>query len=122
MSAYQAVGRFVTVVLMVVIFLLALAPREVLPTVEGWNDKGEHILAFAVLAIGYAVFWAPERWRLIAGLTMYGVLIEIAQSLTPCRQASLLDVLADIAGIVLGLLVVAPLRRLFRWPVPGSPG
>ncbi|WP_207387764.1 VanZ family protein [Chlorobium sp. N1] len=111
---YCALGRVATVVLMIVIFFVALAPREVLPTVEGWNDKVEHFIAFGVLSIGISLYWRLSGWPVAAILTCYGVLIEVAQSFTPCRQASLFDVAADIAGIAMGLLLHALVRRASR--------
>ncbi|TCD47528.1 VanZ family protein [Chlorobium sp. N1] len=99
---------------MIVIFFVALAPREVLPTVEGWNDKVEHFIAFGVLSIGISLYWRLSGWPVAAILTCYGVLIEVAQSFTPCRQASLFDVAADIAGIAMGLLLHALVRRASR--------
>lgn len=120
MSLHYAVGRTGTILLMVLIFILALAPREALPTVEGWNDKGEHFAAFWLLSLGLALYWSLSGGRVALLLTLYGGLIEVAQSFTPCRQASLLDLLADIAGILAGLLMLALWRGLAGRSASGS--
>jgi VanZ family protein len=47
-------------------------------------------------------------------LLAYGALIEVLQSFTPTRSAEWADLLADSAGIALGLLLVATWLRLAR--------
>ncbi len=74
---------------------------------ENWfpsADKVHHLWFFALLFwIGHRAALRPA-WALALGLLAYGVSIEIAQSLTPSRSASLLDLLADSAGIAVGWL------------------
>lgn len=71
-------------------------------------DKVRHAAAF----VGF--WWLGGRcqvkvWWLLLGLLAYGVGIEWAQSFTPDRDASWGDVLADLAGLLIGWRV---------WPVP----
>lgn len=87
--------------------LLASLYVALRPSADGedwfWQaDKFRHALAFALL-------WALGRWAgvrqlvwLALGLLCFGVLIEGLQSLTPDRQPSAGDVLADAAGLWLG--------------------
>lgn len=70
------------------------------------NDKLVHILAYAVLgmvgSIGY-----PNRSMtaiLIGGLTVLGGVIEVTQIYIPGRDGTLLDVLANALGSVLGVV------------------
>jgi VanZ family protein len=49
---------------------------------------------------------------LLIGLTAYGALLEAAQLTIPGRNSQALDVLADFAGAVLGVGIVAALVRL----------
>jgi VanZ family protein len=92
-----------------VLVMSLLPPSSSLPT-TGW-DKSNHLLAFAVLA------WLSHRARTgrpvatPALLLAYGGLIELLQSLTPDREADLLDLLADGVGLMVGELVA----RLMAW-------
>ena len=104
--------------LLAVVLLLAtwqaLTPAPVAPA--GLNDKLMHLLGFVVLAFLVDIAW-PEAgfdWRPIAWLAAYGALIEGLQALTATRQAELGDWLADLAGLLLFAVVLAPpLRRRF---------
>jgi VanZ family protein len=93
--------------------VLAFGP----PTTEAGDttgDKWQHVAAFAALGVaaGRALpaGWSAT-WRATAGLLAYGVLIEAVQSQLPLRSASVADVLADAAGIALGLALAALLPR-----------
>ncbi|MBZ8141636.1 hypothetical protein CLD22_17230 [Rubrivivax gelatinosus] len=91
---------------------LAFTPNPPLQAAAGW-DKGEHALAFALLALS-AVRAFPAAPRLVhpGALLGYGVLIEIVQAYVPGRSSEAADVLADLAGILLGSLVAAGWRRI----------
>ena len=102
--------RLVLAIAIIGILVLALIPNVEVPVSTSW-DKLDHVLAFFTLALlsEYA-FPQCTFWRgVILGLVLYGVGIEIAQSFTPDRQSSLLDVLADGVGILL-YGAVRPLR------------
>ena len=101
------------------VLALALLPQQNVPVTTGW-DKLNHALAFFVLSalldMGFVrLKWWPQQ---LAIMLAYGVLIECLQWLTPDRQFSLLDVVADGVGIVVyagfALLVLASPRRQWR--------
>ncbi len=76
-------------------------------------DKANHALAFYILAALAAAAYPGRRLIMLAlGLTLVGVLIELVQA-TPWvrRDASALDVLADLVGIAACFGPVA----LARW-------
>ncbi len=101
-----------------VVTVLALIPAQAVPVSSGW-DKIDHWLAFFVLsALADRAYPKQLFWRRIAlGLFAYGVAIELAQSLTPDRQAELMDLVADSIGIA----IYALLRRLAVY-FPGAKG
>jgi VanZ family protein len=84
-------------------------------------DNANHVLAFYVLTL-LLDFSFPKTnvtFTKVIGLLIYGILIEILQSLTPYRSPSLVDVIADGVGIVsyrlsVPLLSHFPLLRQ-RW-------
>ena len=100
-----------------VLLLLVLA-SALMPAVWLWPDrlrmetwlenldKWAHVATFAVLAIWFAgQYGRAAYWRIAAGLLGFGVLIEICQRAVGYRLAEWPDIGADIAGIVIGLVV-----------------
>lgn len=106
--------RVALTVCVLAISYLAFSPTAH-PTAGMANDKLEHFVAFLVLA------WladrsypgqAAERMRW-GSLLAFAVLIEAVQGLLPSRDASLLDLFADAAGIV-GYMAIRRMARRSR--------
>jgi VanZ family protein len=76
----------------------ALRPNHPGPDWFEHADKLRHAAAFGVLWLLGRRAGVPAT-RLAAGLAGFGLLIEGLQSLTPDRDASLADLLADLAGL-----------------------
>lgn len=90
---------------------MAVLPHP--PEVPGEpSDKVEHIIAFATLAaLGSFAFPRAPLLRLLAGLSLFGALIEVVQAIPVLqRDADAMDWVADTvaAGVV---LVLVWLRR-----------
>jgi VanZ family protein len=101
----------------IVAYIAAILPGQAGPT---GNDKTDHILAFATLAMLGRLGWSRSRARLIAILLLlFGVVIELSQA-TPIihRDADVRDVLADALGILVGLSVGWTLLQLIRHNAP----
>lgn len=106
--------RWLFAVCVTAILALSLLPPGTPMPKTGW-DKVDHVFAFATLALlGMGAF--PGRLRLLLpALLAFGVLIECLQALTPHRQASGVDILADAIGIAIGVAVglwIVARRRL----------
>ena len=92
-------GFFLT---LAVVTTLALMPVRETPITTGW-DKLNHCLAFAVLlalldnAYPKMSFWEKK----VSALLLYGVLIEVLQIAISERHFSLLDIVADAAGLAI---------------------
>ncbi|HSD68195.1 MAG TPA: VanZ family protein [Woeseiaceae bacterium] len=70
------------------------------------DDKWLHGLTFFGLALWFCGQFRPSSyWRIAVGLLAFGVLIEIVQRAVSYRSAELLDLAADMAGIVAGVLI-----------------
>lgn len=71
------------------------------------GDKLAHAAAFALLMLWYAQIYATprDRWRCAAGLTTFGLAIELLQGLLPYRSADIWDLAADCLGVGLGLVL-----------------
>ncbi len=82
-------------------------------------DKVVHLVLFAVLAVTGRWTGVPAR-PLVLLLTAYAALSEVLQAVLPLdRSGNLADLLADLAGVVIGLITWAVLRRE---AAPGSLG
>lgn len=77
-------------------------------------DKWLHGTAFAALAVWFAgQYHRRSYWRIAVGLLAFGVLIEACQRLVTYRSSEWLDIVANAAGITVGL--AAALAGLGGW-------
>lgn len=102
-----------------VVIVVCLIPPPPIPLPEN-SDKGEHFLAYFILA-GSAVQLfrrgRPLLWVGV-GLVLMGIGIEFAQgALTDDRMADPMDAIANTVGVMAGLATaLTPLRDLLlRW-------
>lgn len=100
-----------TLFILTLITILSLRPLETLPPVPG-NDKTHHFIAYGVLMLPTALR-KPKYWLLIALLFIVcsGV-IEMIQPYVN-RYGELEDLIANIAGLICGLILAEILRYLF---------
>jgi VanZ family protein len=88
-------------------FVMAVLPNP--PQVPGEpNDKVEHVIAFATLAV-LAAFAYPRvaLWRLLAGLSLFGAFIEVVQAIPALqRDSDFKDWVADTAAVAVVLAIV----------------
>ena len=69
-------------------------------------DKLWHAVAYGSLTLWFCGIYDRRRSLLIgASAFLLGVLVELAQSFTATRQAEFLDLVANLVGIMLALLV-----------------
>jgi len=110
MDSLRSAFRTVFGASLVVIAFLAFAEFDESPGLS--YDKANHLLAFLVLAGLAELAWpAPALVGLrLAGLVLFGLAIELVQAALPYREASGWDLLADLLGLALYLI----LRRLIR--------
>lgn len=87
------------------VIVLALMPTATQVPSTGW-DKGNHLLAFTVLAVLGLRAYPVHTVAVLLGLLIFGGLIELLQSLTPDRMAEWADWLADSLGLLLGWGIV----------------
>lgn len=103
--------------LLLIITALSLLPGDQVPKVSV-SDKVKHVLAYVALALWFGGISVRRSYlRITLALLAYGVLIELLQGwMAVGRQAELLDVVADAAGIAAGLLLaVTPAGRWALW-------
>lgn len=92
---------------------LSLMPAERIPPTLNFWDKAQHALGFAALACLGLPGYAHQARRVVLGLTLFGMAIEVLQHLSGWRHGDWLDWVADCAGLLLGYTVwrLANVRR-----------
>jgi VanZ family protein len=81
------------------------------PTLGPLSYKWTHFLAFAVLALLLRLAYRISSIQTTAVLLFYALFIEFSQYFTPNRCAEALDVVADVIGIAIGLLLYWIVQR-----------
>ena len=111
LQVHGALSRGVFAVAVLVSLAVLFAPASDVPSAPPGVDKLVHAVLFAALA-------ATGRWAgvrtgaLVALLVGYAVVSELVQGLTPlARSASVADGVADVVGILLGLLLWGVVSR-----------
>ncbi len=111
---YLAQWRIVGVALIGVVFIAAMVPSQLfwpggLP-ISAWtagDDKLVHAITFAFLTTWFGGQYAQQGfWRILAGLAVFGVLIEICQGIVGYRTRDVADIVANLCGILAGFLLV----------------
>lgn len=100
-------------VLLAVTYLMLI---ELPPKHGGWPywDKVQHLLVFMLLTTLAFLAYRKARWLSVALLILYGAIVEWLQAaLTLTRMASFGDWLADVAGVLLVLLLCMFMAKLF---------
>jgi VanZ family protein len=94
-------ASFFLFLIIVTYYSVKLPDASDLPT----NDKAGHSIAYFVLAVNLFLLCDSLRQRrnALLFLVLYGLLMEFIQSHIPGRDASLLDVVANSIGTLVGL-------------------
>lgn len=96
--------------------VLALGPFQGAERIVGLNDKAAHAIAFGgLLAVAFLAFPRMRRNDLAIAALVLGAGVEVAQ-LFGGRSASLLDWLADAAGVltIYGASMIETIRKMAR--------
>ena len=103
-----------SVLLVIAVLYVSLAPLHVPVDLPTHFDKVEHAAAYVFLVVWFTGLVArPRYWRVVVALVVFGLMIEFLQSAMPFgRQGDPWDVLANVTGIGIGL-------ALARWMTGG---
>lgn len=113
-SSVRKLLRITFVIALLAVFWLALLPAPEVAKLVSWQDKIEHAVLFALLALLALAAW-PERPLTIAiGLLLYGGAMEFAQSMTAHRFGDPWDWVADAVGLLVLLPFAIARRRRLR--------
>jgi hypothetical protein len=101
--------RILTLLIWLGITMLSLMPLPELPSLPG-TDKTHHLLAYAVLVFPVALHKARGWLYFALGFVMWSGVIELVQPYVN-RYAEWLDLLANAAGVIVGVLIASVVRR-----------
>jgi VanZ family protein len=108
---------------MLVIYTVLGLTRSTGTFVPSYNDLVMHFCGYVVAGISISFAWPKASyWQRGLFLLCYSIAIEIGQHFLPPRTFSLLDILANFSGILVGLglfmlakhLAPAALRKLME--------
>ena len=106
---YEKRWRLAGIALLLAVLVVTIMPTLWLFPRAGiflLTDKGLHILTFLFLSLWFSGQYARHSyWRLFVGLTAFGVLIELGQGMISYRYAEWMDLVANIGGIGIGLII-----------------
>ncbi|HIP32337.1 MAG TPA: VanZ family protein [Crocinitomicaceae bacterium] len=103
------------VIVIIGIAYLSLTPTEIITV---GNDKISHFIAYCVLMTNVGLLTYVKKKQLVFGIVfciLYGVLIEIIQHFVPGRVMSGWDMVANIGGVLLGVITTAFLYKRIQF-------
>jgi VanZ family protein len=111
-----------SIIYLIIIVLLSLLPASDLPDIPYFSgeDKWIHFCMYA--GLGFVTCWSldtrgkrmPHLFLLLTGVFLWGVLMEVLQRLMANgRSLEFLDMLANLAGAIAGLIVYKYLNRIW---------
>ncbi|MFK5985603.1 MAG: VanZ family protein [Pseudomonadota bacterium] len=109
--------RFSLVFLVLIISYLAFTPLHQETGIMSGFDKANHLLAFFVLALfsHFSFIDKPHYKVIIFPLLGYAFFIELVQYFLPFRSFSVFDIVADLCGIILYIILHKQLLKTSRW-------
>ena len=115
LQVHSALSRGAFAVAVLVSLAVLFTPADGVPSAPPGVDKLVHAGLFALLALTGR--WAGIGRSSLGGLlVLYAAVSEVLQGLTPLdRSASVADWLADVAGVLLGLVIWERLARRQGW-------
>ena len=92
-----------------ILMLVELAPKK--DSIR-YLDKIQHALIFLTLSVSGYLTFKNKIWIITIGLIIFGAIVELLQgALTTTRTADVNDWLADVAGVLFGLVIVSIYRQ-----------
>jgi VanZ family protein len=103
---YERAWRAGAGVLVALVVAASLAPAANLPA-TGISDKTSHLAGYAALALWFAPLFPRRRLPVAAGLIALGAGLEVVQPLASDRLFEWWDMVANAAGVTIGMLLAA---------------
>ena len=104
-SSKIRIARLLFWVAMAGSYMLAILPSDDVPKLTPFGDKSNHTLAFAVLTLLLLYAYRSRYFSAFAWMLLYGIFIEISQLFAINRSSEVLDVVADVSGVLAGIAI-----------------
>ena len=117
---HNALWIAIAITVAIAVLSLSVTPKLNLGLNIKSSDKYLHALAYFTLSLSWLFVFRNQigyriKFVLFTVLAIYGIILEILQqTLTDNRTADLFDELANVTGILLGLLVFDKFLRWFN--------
>jgi VanZ family protein len=103
---YSNLWRTIAYLIILSIIVLSLIPNPEDVTPFSASDKLLHVIAYTVAMFWFGLCFRRDRLYIIGIILIaLGIIIEFVQGQTGYREMSLYDILANITGIVIGILL-----------------
>ena len=92
-------------------YIAAVLPQDLAPVIGTLSDKTHHVLAFFILGILLSLAYEMKYRVTFLFLLFYGIFIEVSQLFAINRCGEVMDVFADLIGIVIGITLYKYLKK-----------
>jgi VanZ family protein len=110
MRGYARTFQFWIFILVTIFLSLNSNPPDAL---EIFSDKIIHSIGYLLLILSCDFAYSPSKRLAVKFFLLlnFSIIIEILQHFIPHRQFSTLDIIANLTGLVWGLLVIVYLKK-----------
>ena len=92
-------------------YIAAVLPQDLAPVIAPLSDKMHHILSFFILGILLSFAYEIKYRYTFLFLLLYGIFMEVSQLFSINRCAEVMDVFADLIGIVIAITLYTYLKK-----------
>ena len=115
LSSTNPILRTLWISSIILVVFLSLSPKIDIPFEFRESDKVAHFVAYLWLAVlPFFAFSPPAALRRALFMVPLGIGLEFAQIMVPGRSFSFGDILANIAGIALGIWMAGALKKRLK--------
>jgi hypothetical protein len=107
-----ALVKYFTIVVSILIIIAVLIPGSNIPSVNFVGiDKIVHVSMFAAWAVAMRIDFDAKLWQIFVLGLVFSLFTELLQLFVEGRTFDSYDMIADAAGLLLGLLVSKPIKN-----------
>jgi len=99
--------NFIFLILLFIISVFAFAPHDNIPnTIDAFYPNVKHIFAFTVISFFMYFYKKTTFLNIFYFILFFGLFIEVVQGLFTTREFSMYDVIYDIFGYIIFIILV----------------
>jgi VanZ family protein len=115
--------KYFTIIISVLILIVVLIPGANVPNINFIGfDKIVHISMFAAWAVALRFDVVSLRpWAVVMLGMLFSLFTEITQLFVEGRSFDLYDLVADLVGLMIGVVVAGPINKVLRKVLQSKP-